>query len=132
MSENKELLNLKENNKKDWDTVLETETNFAPLVDIYETNDDFMLIANMPGVKRDGVQVKLEDGTLIIFGKVNYSEVVNRKYILNENEIGNYYRKFKISNNIDESKIEASYENGQLTVRLPKHERVKPITIEIK
>ncbi|MBZ0201038.1 MAG: Hsp20/alpha crystallin family protein [Ignavibacteriaceae bacterium] len=132
MNENKEIINIKENQNRDWDTVLETEISFAPLVDIYETDDDFMLIANMPGVKRDGVQVKLDDGTLVIFGKINYGEVVKRKYILNESEIGNYYRKFKISNNIDVSKIDASYENGQLVVRLPKHERVKPITIEIK
>lgn len=132
MSDNKELLNIKENQSKAWDTVLETETSFAPLVDIYETEDDFMLIANMPGVKREDVQVKLEEGALVIFGKINFNDAIKRKYILNENEIGHYYRKFKISNSIDENKLEASYENGQLNVRLPKHDRVKPRTIEIK
>ena len=56
----------------------------------------------------------------------------NRKYILNENEIGNYYRKFRISNSVDETKIEARFENGQLIVKLPKHDRIKPRTIDIK
>ena len=132
MNDNKELLNIKENQNKGWDTVLETETSFAPLVDIYETEDDFMLTANMPGVKREDIQVKLEEGALVIFGKINFNDAIKRKYILNENEIGHYYRKFKISSSIDENKLEASYENGQLNVRLPKHERVKPRTIEIK
>ncbi|KUG24902.1 hypothetical protein ASZ90_005280 [hydrocarbon metagenome] len=64
-------------------------------------------------------------------GRINYNEAVNRKYILNEYTIGNYYRKFKISDSIDNSKIEARFENGVLTVKLPKHDRVKPRTIEI-
>ncbi len=86
----------------------------------------------MPGVTRDNVKIKLEEESLAILGKVNYKELKNKKYILNENEVGNYYRKFRISNSVDETKIEARFENGQLTVKLPKHDRIKPRTIEIK
>lgn len=131
MSDNKDLMQVKEKDKN-WEEVLETEFVVAPFADIYETNDDYQLVANMPGVTRDNVKLKLEEGSLSIFGKVNYDELKNRKYILNENEIGNYYRKFRISNSIDETKIEARFENGQLTVKLPKHDRIKPRTIEIK
>ena len=52
----------------------------------------------------------------------NYHEAINRDYILNENEIGNYFRKFKISDSIDKTKISAKYDNGQLIVNLPKSE----------
>ena len=131
MSDNKDLMAVK-TNEQNWEEVLETEAVVAPFVNIYETDNDFILVANMPGVTRDGVKLKLEEESLAIFGKVNYNELVNKKYILNEASAGNYFRKFRISNSIDESKIEAKYDNGQLTVRLPKHDRIKPKTIEIK
>ncbi|RPI71008.1 MAG: Hsp20/alpha crystallin family protein [Ignavibacteriales bacterium] len=131
MSDNKNLVTVKEK-KQNWEKVLETEAVVAPFADIYETEEDFILSANMPGVTRDNVQLKLEEGSLSIFGRVNYEDLSKRKYILNENEIGNYYRKFRISNSIDETKIEARMENGQLMVKLPKHDRIKPRTIEIK
>jgi HSP20 family molecular chaperone IbpA len=86
----------------------------------------------MPGVSRENIQLKLEDTSLAIFGRINFSEAIKRNYILNENEIGNYYRKFNISNSIDETRIEAKFENGQLNVKLPKHDRVKPRTISIR
>ena len=131
MSDNKDIVAIKDN-EQNWEEVLETESVVAPYVDVYETDDDFHLVANMPGVTRDDVKLKLEEESLSIFGKVNYKDLKNRKYILNENEIGNYYRKFRISNSVDETKIEARFENGQLTVKLPKHDRIKPRTIEIK
>ncbi|OGU27106.1 MAG: hypothetical protein A2057_06845 [Ignavibacteria bacterium GWA2_35_9] len=131
MTDNKDIVTVKDK-EQNWEEVLETESVVAPFVDVYETDDDFHLVANMPGVTRDDVKLKLEEGSLSILGKVNYKDLKNRKYILNENEIGNYYRKFRISNSVDETKIEARFENGQLTVRLPKHDRIKPRTIEIK
>jgi HSP20 family protein len=112
--------------------IFEKERMVAPLVDIYETENEFMLVANMPGVSRQDIQLKMEEDSIIIFGKINYNNILNRKYILNENEIGNYYRKFRISSSVDESKIDAKMENGQLLVTLPKHDRVKPRKIEIK
>jgi len=131
MTDNKDIVTVKDK-EQNWEEVLETESVVAPFVDVYETDDDFHLVANMPGVTRDDVKLKLEEGSLSILGKVNYKDLKNRKYILNENEIGNYYRKFRISNSVDETKIEARFENGQLTVKLPKHDRIKPRTIEIK
>lgn len=112
--------------------ILEKEAFIAPLVDIFETDNEFTLVANMPGVRKEDVNLKYEEDSLILFGRVNYEEASNRKYVLNENGIGNYYRRFRISDSIDESKIHAGFENGQLIVVLPKHERVKPKSIEIK
>lgn len=129
---NKELLQVQETKSKDWDEALERESWIAPLVDIYETENEYVLMANMPGVSKENVRIKLEDGDLILLGRINYDSILNRKFVFNETELGNYYRKFRISDSINESKIEARLENGQLILNMPKHERVKPKTIEIK
>ncbi len=131
MTANKELINIRDNRKNDWEEAFETGKCIAPFVDIYETDDDYIMTISLPGVRRDNVKVKLENDSLIIFGKVNYEEIMNRRYVLNETEKGNYFRRFNISDSIDKSKIEAMYENGQLTLMLPKKENVKPRNIEI-
>ncbi len=130
MTDNKEMVEVKE--KKSWDEALEKEPWIAPLIDIYETENEYYLTANMPGVSKENVKIKLEDGFLVIMGRINFEESVNRKYVLNEIEFGNYYRRFKITDSVDEQKIDAKLENGVLNVKLPKHERIKPKTIEIK
>jgi HSP20 family protein len=132
MTENKELIAVNESGNQNWENILEKERSIAPVVDIYESTDEFYLVANMPGVTRDNVKVKLEEESLVIFGKLNdYDNAVKRKYLLNESEIANYYRRFRISNSIDETKISAKFESGQLTLMLPKHDRIKPRTITI-
>lgn len=131
MSENKEIIAVKALNNNSIDELLRKENNILPSSDIYENADEYILTANMPGVSRSEIQVKVIDESLIVFGRINYNEIVNRDYILNENEIGNYFRKFKISDSIDRTKISAKYDNGQLIVTLPKSERAKPRSIEI-
>jgi HSP20 family protein len=128
---NNETVEVK-NEKQSWENLLSTEGSYAPLVDIYETNDEFILTADMPGVKKEDVNLKLEEGSMLIFGKINYQDILNYRFILKEKETGHFFRKFKISDTIDETKISAKFENGQLVVILPKHERVKPRTINIK
>lgn len=129
MTETKDLVKVDQANS--WDEALERESWIAPMVNIYETENEFNLTAFMPDVNRDKIKIKLEEGSLVMMGRINYDEAINRKYILNEYTIGNYYRKFKISDSIDNNKIEARFENGVLSVKLPKHDRVKPRTIEI-
>jgi HSP20 family molecular chaperone IbpA len=139
MEDNKEALQVQENQEQvqekqevNWEEALEKECWVAPLVDIFETEDEYTLSANMPGVSKENVKIKIEDGNMTIMGKVDYESLLSKKCILSENEIGNFYRKFRISESIDDSKIQAKLENGQLIVNMPKHERVKPKTIEIK
>jgi HSP20 family protein len=139
MSDSKETVNV--NTQQDyfsaneeivsWEQVIENERSYSPFVDIYETQDDFILSANMPGVAKENVRLKYEDGSLVIFGRV-YQDNIRKKYLLKENGTGNFYRKFKIADSIDDTRIDAKYENGQLTVTLPKHEKLKPRTINIK
>jgi HSP20 family molecular chaperone IbpA len=131
MSDNKEIIAVKALNNYSIEEILRSQNNISPASDIYENNDEYILVANMPGVPRSEVQVKVIEDSLIVFGKINYSEVSNRNYILNENEVGNYFRKFNISDSIDKTKINAKYDNGQLIVNLPKSEKIKPRTIDI-
>jgi HSP20 family protein len=118
--------------KRSWEEALEKESWVAPLVDIYETTDDYHLVANMPGVSRQDVKIKIEEGDLVIMGRTNFLGELQHKFLMKEIDSSNYYRKFKISESIDEDKIDAKLENGRLYVHLPKVERVKPRTIEIK
>ena len=131
MNEKKELVAVNNLNSASINEFLQTQNSISPVVDIYETDDDFILTANMPGVARNNIQVKLENNSMIIFGKINFEEAVNRKYALNESEIGNYFRTFKLSDPIEKEQISARYDNGQLVVTLPKQEKAKPKTVEI-
>jgi len=132
MSESKELIAIKNFNNYSMEEILSRQNSVLPTSDIYETADEYIMTVNMPGVSRNEVQVKVVDESLIVFGNINYDEVVNKEYILNENELGNFYRKFNISDSIDKEKITARYDNGQLVVNLPKSEKVKPRTIDIR
>lgn len=131
MADNKEIIAVRDINNYSIEEILRSENNVSPSTDIYENTDEFVLITNMPGVSRSEVKVKVIDDSLIVFGKINYEEAINRNYVLNENDIGNYFRKFKISDSIDKDKIAAKYDNGQLIVHLPKSEKLKPRTIDI-
>jgi len=131
MNDNKEIISVEEANNQSIDELLRTENYVTPLVDIFEMPDEFILTANLPGISRKNIQVKVDDKSLVLFGKIDYTEAVHKKYILNENEIGNYYRQFNISDTIDETKIEAKYDNGQLVVKLPKHDKAKLRMIDI-
>lgn len=128
---NKENIPVKVKGNSSIEELLETQNYNSPLVNIYETDDEFVLTAFMPGVERDKVKVRVEDDSLVMFGQINYENEINKDYVLNEQEIANYYRIFKISDSVDQSKIEAKYDNGQLVVNLPKKEKVKPRRIDI-
>jgi HSP20 family protein len=133
MEKTKEKELVKVQDQKSWEESFEKEVWTAPLVDIVETDENFVLVAYMPGVSKENAQVKLEDDNLVLMGRLDrYNELKDARYIVKEHEFGNYYRKFNLSDSIDETKIEAEMKDGLLTVVLPKHERIKPKTIEIK
>ena len=104
---------------------------FVPPVDIFENQDSLVLIADMPGVGGDGVEIHLKDNELTINGRVA-DEVSKAAPVYEEYETGNYLRRFTLSNVIDQSKIGASMKNGVLKVVLPKAEAAKPRQITVK
>lgn len=131
MVENKEMIKVENANTQSWEERLEKEAVYSPAVNVFENSNEYVLIADMPGVEKENIKIKLHKRELTIVGLINFDEVVNRKYVLREISIGNYYRKFNLSDWIDEDNINASYQNGQLRLILPKHERVKPRDIQI-
>jgi HSP20 family protein len=104
---------------------------FTPRVDIIENDQELLLEADMPGVKVDDLDIKFENGELTLHGKcAERHPGVN--FLMEEYGIGDFYRSFAISQDIDADKITADLNNGVLTVRLPKAEAVKPRKIAVK
>ena len=101
----------------------------APPVDIYETEDALMVVADLPGVDKDGVDLRVEDNVLTIKGKANYNPPANA--IREEFSLQGYYRQFQLSDEVDQEKISAESKNGVLTIRLPKAEKSKPRQIKV-
>lgn len=113
-------------------TVAERErTCVAPEVNIYETEDGYVLEAEMPGVTKEGLEITLEGNTLTFVGR-RHDEVVKGTVLYRESEPIDYRRVFELDPTVDTNKISAEMRQGILTLTLPKTERVKPRKIEIK
>jgi len=102
---------------------------FNPDVDIYENDNELILIADLPGVVKDDLDIDLNENTLTINAHVK--QETQGTLLYNEYKVGDYKRSFTISNVIDQSKIQAELKNGILRVVLPKAETAKPRKIEI-
>ncbi len=105
---------------------------FAPAVDIYETNEAIILLAEMPGVDEKTIDVTLDNDVLTLRGQVNYDIPEGYELVYNEYDLGDYERSFTVNEYIDVDKIEAEYHNGVLTVTLPKAEPVKAKKVQVK
>ncbi len=107
------------------------ETYYAPQVDIYETEKEVIVVADMPGVQPEGVDLSLEDNILTIQGR--RKEVAHSgRMVLEEYEPGHYLRRFTVAETIDQEGIEASLADGVLRVRLPKTAPAQPKKIAVK
>jgi HSP20 family molecular chaperone IbpA len=105
---------------------------FVPPVDIYETDNDIFVEADMPGTEEKSIDITLEKDVLCIKAKVDLSEPQEMNLNYSEYETGDFQRSFTLSDAVDQDKIEASYKNGVLKLRLPKAEPAKPKKIEVK
>lgn len=101
----------------------------TPLVDIYENEDGLVLLADLPGVEKDGLKIAVEDGTLTIEGKIAAKPREN--LLLKEFEPANFFRQFELSEIVDQRRIEAELKHGVLTLRLPKSEAARPRQIKV-
>lgn len=102
-----------------------------PRVDILETDHEVLLLADMPGVKPNEVDVRFENGELTIHGRRVPSNN-GKKRVLWEYEPAHYHRAFRLNEDVAADKIEAELKNGVLKVRLPKAEAAKPRRITVK
>lgn len=106
--------------------------NVVPAADIYETDNEYVIKADMPGVKKENLEIVIEDNELLIVGRIDVDEsrLNNLKYC--ECRLYDYRRSFIVGDTIDRNGISANLEDGVLTLTLPKSEMVKPKKIEIK
>lgn len=105
---------------------------FIPPVDIYEIDGNIVLMADMPGVKKDDLNIDLREDTLTLSGEIKPFEDAEETDLLIEYDVGQYYRQFTIPELIDRDKINAELKNGVLTLTLPKAEAAKPKQIAVK
>jgi HSP20 family protein len=113
----------------------ETASNSAPAVDVAESDKAYEITAELPGLDEKSIEVKVVDGTLTIKGeKQEEKEEKKKDYYVSERRFGSFERSFGVPDSVDESKIEASFKKGVLTVTLPKKaEAQKPAKkIEVK
>lgn len=105
---------------------------FIPRTDIYETKDNIVVLADMPGVDENSVDIMLEKNTLTIKGLVNPSTSEGYSLTHAEYSLGDYQRSFTLSNLVDREGILATVKNGTLKLVLPKHQQAKSLKIEVK
>ncbi len=102
-------------------------------VDMVENKDDFVVKASIPGINPDDLDISYSDETLTIKGEIKEDkEVKEDQYHLRERRIGSFIRSITLPTKIKGEAIEASYQDGVITLRLPKAEEVKPKRIAIK
>lgn len=110
-----------------------TPAEWAPLVDITEDDKEFVVKAELPEIKKEEVKVTVEDGVLSISGERKIEkEEKGKKYHRIERAYGSFLRNFSLPEGADGTKVNAEFKDGVLTVRLPKSEKAKPKTVEVK
>lgn len=106
---------------------------WVPAVDILETEDELVLKADVPEVKMEDIDIRMENGTLAIKGNRKFEQSENRKgYRRIERAYGSFARYFELPDSVDAEKVSADYKNGVLTVTLPKKEVAKPRTVKVQ
>lgn len=105
------------------------DSYMTPAVDIYETEDGLVLLADLPGVEKRGLEIEVDQGVLTIDAKpaeVRSGEEASREYVLRD-----FYRQFRLPDTIDPSASSAVLKNGVLTLKLPRAAAAKPRRIEV-
>jgi HSP20 family protein len=105
----------------------------APAIDLYQTDDNVVVKAALPGLKADDVQISITGDVLTLKGEFKQNhEVKETTYHIKEQRYGSFERSVMLPTDVETDKAKADFENGILTVTLPKAEQVKPRTITVK
>jgi HSP20 family molecular chaperone IbpA len=106
------------------------ERYVTPPVDIYETPDGLVVLADLPGVAKNALDVRVENSLLTIRGKATHSapgDVIYREY-----DLVSFFRQFELDEKVDQQKISAELKNGVLALNLPKADKAKPRRIDVR
>ena len=107
-------------------------TPWAPAVDIFETEHELVVNADLPGVNPEDLDVRVENNILTIRGERKFENKVNEEnYLRVERAYGSFSRSFSLANSVKSEAIKADYQNGVLTLSLPKREEAKPKQIKV-
>ena len=105
-------------------------TGWSPALDLYQSNDNLIAVVELPGMCKEDIEISLHDGTLTISGE-RKRESNDDKAERSERYIGTFRRSIALPTRVDANKVNATYRDGILTVRLPKAEEVKPKQIQV-
>lgn len=107
-------------------------STWTPSVDIYETENELTLTAEVPGIEDKDIEIKIEDNTLSIQGERKFEkETKEENYHRIERSYGSFYRSFTLPRNIDQDNIKAEHENGILRITMPKKPELKPRKVKV-
>lgn len=114
------------------DAIKSRRDNFVPSIDISETEDQFLISAELPGMNKEDININLENNRLSISGERTIEkEEQGKKFHRVETNYGSFERSFQLPDNVDEESISASYENGLLNISIKKSEQEVKKQIEI-
>ena len=110
-----------------------TVADWMPTVDISESENEYLIKAELPEVKKEDVKVTVENGVLTLQGERRQEkEEKGKKYHRVERSYGSFVRSFTLPESVDEGAVKAEYKDGMLNLHLPKTEKVKPKSIDVK
>lgn len=109
----------------------EREPTALPTVDVFEDQSGITLYADMPGVPKDQLELKIEDRTLLIEGRIKPAMPEGLEPVYAEVRVPRYRRSFTLSRELDTQRIEANLKDGVLTLRIPKQAHAQPRRIEV-
>ena len=109
-----------------------SESALRPAVDIFENDEGITLQADMPGVSKDRLNVRVEGTSLLIEGEIGISRQEQMQALYADVRSATYRRSFLLSNELEASKIDANLKDGVLTVRIPKRAELRPRRIEVR
>jgi HSP20 family protein len=105
---------------------------FTPAVDIFETENAITVLADMPGVKAENLDIDLRESVLTLTGQVTPPEGAKDSAVAREYRTGTFFRRFTLSETIDQAKIDARLTDGVLRLELPKVEKARPRQITVR
>jgi len=106
-------------------------TGWSPALDLYQSNDNVVAVVELPGMRKEDIDISLHDGTLTISGERKRDSTGGEKAERTERYVGAFRRSIALPTRVDASKVSATYRDGILTVTLPKAEEVKPKQIQV-
>ena len=107
-------------------------TGWSPALDLYESGDNLIAVIELPGMRKEDIDISLHDGTLTISGERRRESTGGEKAQRTERYVGTFRRSIALPTRVDAGKVSASYQDGILEVALPKAEEAKPKQIKVR